>query len=225
MFTCRISRKLVSLVGFFVLVPLANSQNSKLLMRMENVRTEMDSQSNAISNGRNSYEAGLNGSDQTDVQQYPNSATCVVVYEDGRYAVEKRDEHNLSKPKAKSAEGSLSADEMQHLKAILDDEQLQKITMPKGLELPPDAQMLEEADRLDVQVSRGATLQQFTFTKERLKTAPPTATGASSGSMSGLDTFLDNGAPYKKTVAPLVKWFDELSKKTKLKEAKPQYCQ
>jgi hypothetical protein len=40
-----------------------------------------------------------------------------------------------------------------------------------------------------------------------------------------MDTYLDNGAPYKKTVAPLVKWLDELGKKNKLKDSKPQYCQ
>lgn len=217
--------KLAWFLGFLLLVPLAHSQGSRPLLRMENVRTELESESNAISNGRNSYQAGLNGSDQTDVQHYPNSATCVVVYEDGRYMVEKRDEHDLSKPKAKSAQGVLSADEMQHLKAILDDQELQKITMPKAIDMPADAQMLVEAVRLDVLVSRGTDSQQFTFMKERLKTAPPTATGASSGSMSGLDTFLDNGAPYKKTVAPLVKWFDEMAKKNKLQSAKPQNCQ
>ena len=71
----------------------------------------------------------------------------------------------------------------------------------------------------------GANSQQFTFMKERVKTGNPTWTGAASGSMSGLDSFLDNGAPYKKTVAPLLKWFDELGKKNKLKESQPQYCQ
>ncbi len=213
------------LLGFLVLAPLANSQESKPLVQIQRLRTEMESDSNAISNGRNSYSAGLNGSDQMDVRQYPNSSTCLVVYGDGRYFFEKRDEHTVGKPKAKSAEGVLSADDLQHLKAMLDDEGLKKINDIKAPELPSDAQVLKEAESLNVQVNRGGESQQFTFMKERLKTGAPTATGAASGSMSGLDSFLDTGEPYKKTVAPLVKWFDEMGKKNKVKDSKPQYCQ
>jgi hypothetical protein len=213
------------LVGFLVLAPLANTQESKPLVQIQRLRTEMETDSNAMSNGRNSYSSGLNGSQQMDVRQYPNSATCLVVYDDGKYFFEKREEHTMGKPKAKLASGVLSADDLQHLKAILDDEGLKKITNVKAPELPSDAQVLKEAESLDVQVSRGAESQQFTFMKERLKTGPPTMTGAETGSMSGLDAFLDNGEPYKKTVAPLLKWFDEVGKKNKLKESKPQYCQ
>ena len=185
----------------------------------------MESDSNAISNGRNSYSSGLNGSQQMDVRQYPNSSTCLVVYGDGRYFFEKKDEHTVGKPKAKSAEGVLSPEDLQQLKAILNDEALKTITDIKAPDMPSDAQVLKEAESLDVQVNRGTESQQFTFMKERLKMGAPTATGASSGSMSGLDTFLDTGEPYKKTVAPLVKWFDDMGKKNKLKESKPQYCQ
>ncbi len=217
--------KLLWFLGILVLAPLATSQETRPLLQMEHLRTEVDTQSNAVSSGRNSYESGLNGSDAMDVRQYPNSAVCLTVYDDGRYFFEKRDEHTVGKPKAKSAAGVLSADELQHLKSILDDEALEKIPMPKAPELPSDAAILEEADRLDVQVSRGATSQAFTFMRERLKTGAPSVTGAASGSMNGLDTFLDNGQPYRKTVAPLLKWFDEIGKKNKLKESKPQYCQ
>lgn len=212
------------LLGFLVLAPLASAQESKPLVQIERSRAELESQSNAMSIGRNSYDAGFNGSQQMDVRQYPNTATCLVVYGDGRYFFEKKDEHTVGKPKAKSASGVLSADDLQHLKAILDDDELKKITMPKEPELPDDAQVLKEAERLDVQVNRGATLQQFAFMKERVKTGA-TVTGNASGSMSGMDVFLDNGAPYKKTVAPLLKWFDELGKKNKLQTSKPQYCQ
>lgn len=203
---------------------LAKAENGKLLLQIQRVRAELESQSNFMSIGRNVYAAAGKGEQQLDVQQYPNSGTCLVVYDDGKYFFEKREEHTLGKPKAKSAEGVLTGDELQHLKALLDDAELQKITMPQALELPPDAQALREAERLDVQVSRPAILQQFTFTKERVKTGV-TRTGSSGAALAGSDTFLDNGAPYKKTVAPLLKWFDELGKKNKLKESKPQYCQ
>lgn len=41
-----------------------------------------------------------------------------------------------------------------------------------------------------------------------------------SGGLTGMDTLLDNGAPYKKTLGPLLKWFNEFGKKNKLKESK-----
>ena len=212
-----------SLFVLLVLTPVAHTQTSKPLLQMQRMRAELESFSNAMSNGNNSYASGLNGSDAMDVRQYPNSAVCVVVYEDGRYFVEKKEERN-GRVKAKSAGGTLSADELQNLKAILDQEDLKKITMPKAPDVPSDAQVLKEAERLDVEVDRGDVPQQFTFMKERLKTGAPTITGAASGSMSGLDTFVDNEVPYKKTVEPLVKWFDEMGKKNKLKESAPQYC-
>jgi len=212
------------LLGFLVLAPLAISQKSTPLVKIERLKAELDSESNAMSIGRNPYSAGFNGSQQMNVDRYPNSNVCLVVYGDGKYFVEKKDAHNPAKPKVKSAAGVLSADELQQLKAVLDDEELKKITMPKDLVVPDDATALTEAERLDVQVDRGVGLQQFTFMKERLKRGPG-ASGTSSGSLSGMDVFLDSGAPYKKTVNPLMKWFDELGKKNKLVDAKPQYCQ
>jgi len=208
-----------------VLVPLADGQETKTpLLQIQRLRAELETQTNTMSIGRNAYDSAFKGDQQLDMKQYPNSATCLLVYEDGKYFIEKREEHTLGKPKAKSAEGLLSADDLQHLKAILDDEDLKKITQPKALELPPDTQTLTEAERLDVQVARAATSQQFMLTKERVKTGA-TRSVSSSAALSGMDTLLDNGAPYKKTLAPLLKWFDELGKRNKLKETKPQYCQ
>lgn len=212
------------LIGVLALVPLANAQGGRPLVKIERLRAELESQSNAMSIGRNSYDAGLNGSQQMDVRQYPNTTTCLLVYGDGKYFVEKREEHGGGRVKAKSGAGVLSTDDLQHLQSMLDDDALKQIPMPKAIELPPDTQELKEAERLDVQVTRGAGLQQFTFMKERVKTGAGTA-GNASGTMSGMDVFLDNGEPYKKTVSPLVKWFDEMAKKEKLKESKPQYCQ
>lgn len=211
-------------LGLLVFVSLAKGENTKLLLQIQRVRAELESQSNYISIGRNVYAAQGKGEEQLDIQQYPNSGTCLIVYEDGKYFFEKRDEHTVGRPKAKSAEGVLTGDELQHLKEILDNAELQKVTMPQALELPSDAEVLKEAERLDVHVTRPAVVQQFTFTKERVKTGV-TRTGASGAALAGSDTFLDNGAPYKKAVAPLLKWFDEVGKKSKLKESKPQYCQ
>lgn len=212
------------LLGILALFSQANAQGGRPLLKIERLRAELESQSNAMSIGRNSYDAGLNGSQQMDIRQYPNSTTCLVVYDDGKYFFEKKEEHGGGRVKAKSAGGVLSADDLQHLKSMLDDDALRQIPMPKSIEVPPDAQVLKEAERLDVQVARGAGLQQFTFMKERVKTGAGTQ-GNASGTMSGMDVFLDNEEPYKKTVSPLMKWFDEIGKKEKLKESKPQYCQ
>lgn len=216
--------QLTLLLGVLVLAPLAGGQDSKLLLQIQRVKAELESQSNFISIGRNVYASANKGQEQMDIQQYPHSGTCLLVYGDGKYFLEKSEERSSGKAKAKSAEGVLSADDLQHLKAILDDEEFQKITMPKPLELPSDAQVLREAERLDVQVARPAMLQEFTFTKERVKTGV-TSTGSSGAALTGTDTLLDNGTQYKKAVAPLLKWFDELGKKNKLKESKPQHCQ
>jgi hypothetical protein len=213
------------LVVVLVLGSFASAQTtSKTLLQIQRMRAELESDSTAISNGRNSYDAGFNGSQSMDVRQYPNSATCLLVYEDGKYFYEKRDERTVGKPKAKSGEGVLSADDLQRLKTILADEHLQKLETPKALDLPADARVLKEAERLDVQIAREGISQQFSFTRERVSTGA-SITGASSGGLSGMDTTLDNGTPYKKTVAPLLKFSDEVGKKIKLKDSKPQYCQ
>ena len=211
------------LLGLLLLTPLANGQGAKTLLQIQRLRAELETDTNAISNGRNAYDTGFKGTQLLDVSQYPNSATCLVVYEGGKYYLEKREERAGGKTKAKSADGVLSADDLQHLMSILDEEGLKKITSPNAPDLPPQAQVLKEAERLDVQVGRGDISQQFTFMKERIKTGA-SMTGSSLGGMSGTDTFLDSGAPYRKTISPLVKWFDELAKKNHFQESKPQYC-
>jgi len=221
----EICHTLLSLLIAVIALPTGvRAQGPKTLLQIQRLKAELETDSIALSIGRNAYDSALKGDKLLDLQQYPNSATCVVVYDDGKYFFEKREEHTTGKQKAKSAEGTLSAEDLQHLKAILDEQELKTITSPKVPELPPDATVLKEAERLDVRVNRGPGSQQFTFMKERVSRGA-SITGASSGGLSGMDTYLDNGAPYKKTVAPLVKWLDELGKKSKLKESKPQYCQ
>jgi hypothetical protein len=217
--------QLVLISGLLVLASRASGQGTTPLLQIQRLRAELENSLNLMSSGRNVYDAATKGEQQQlDVKQYPNSASCLLVNQDGKYFFEKREEHTLGKPKAKSAEGVLTADDLQHLKAILEDEQLKKITTPKTLDLPPDAQAIKEAERLDVQIGRAETLQQFTLMKERIKTGT-TSSISSSASLTGIDTYLDNGEPYKKTLSPLMKWFEELGKKSKLKESKPQYCQ
>jgi hypothetical protein len=157
-----------------------------------------------------------------DVSSYPNSLSCLLVYGNGNFVLEKRDETTVGKPKVKVAEGSLAPDELQHLKGLLDDEALKKIVTPKAPEFPADGSALREVESLDVQVDRPGAPQRITTIRERVK-MHATETG---GATSGMDTYLDNGAPFQKTLNPLIKWFEGLEKKSKsqFKDSTPKYC-
>ncbi len=212
--------KLLVPIGLLLVAQIASAQ---ALLRLQRSTAEAEIQENRQSLG-NDVNAAASNSAPGDVWKYPNTASCLVVYNDGKYAFERREEHTLGHPKIKSAEGVLSADDLQQLKAILDDAELKKITTPKASTLPADTQVIREIETLDAQINHAGTIQQFTTVKERVKTGA--LISATSGPSTGMDTYLDNGAPYKKTLSPLMKWFEELQKKSKsaMKESKPQYC-
>lgn len=212
--------KLLMPIGLLLVAQIASAQ---ALLRLQRSTAEAEIQENRQSLG-NDVNAAASNSSPADVWKYPNTASCLVVYNDGKYAFEKREEHTLGNPKIKSAEGVLAADDLQRLKAILDDAELKKITTPKAPVLPADTQVIREVETLDAQVNHAGTVQQFTTVKERVKTGA--LISATSGPSTGMDTYLDNGAPYKKTLGPLMKWFEEFQKKSKsaMKDSKPQYC-
>jgi hypothetical protein len=214
--------KLLMLSGMLVLAQIAAGQGNTTLLRLQRSRANLEIEENRQSMGRNIYD--VTHTDPRDVWKYPNSISCLVVYGDGKYAFEKRDEQTVGKPKVKSTEGVLAADEVQRLKAILEDDGLKKVTTPKVPELPADTQAVREIETLDAQIDHAGTVQRFTTLKERVKTGA--LVSQTSTFSTGMDTYLDNGAPYKKTLSPLMKWFEELEKKSKsaMKESKPQYC-
>ena len=196
-----------------LLANAAMSQSSATLLRLQRSKAYLDINSNA------QHAQGINGvtyGNPGDVWSYPNSLSCLTVYADGKYILEKREEATLGKPKIKQAEGSLDAGDLQQLKTILDDEALTKVTTPPLKDLPDDAVALREVESLDAQIDHGGTTQHFTTVKQRIKTRTAT----------GMDTYVDNGTPYQKTLNPLMKWFDGLEKKSKsqLKDGKPQIC-
>lgn len=209
-------------LALLVIAQIASGQSIPILLRLQRSTAEAAIDQNRQSVGNNVWDAATG--DPRDVWKYPNTAACLVVYNDGKYAFEKREEHTLGHPKIKSEVGVLAADDLRQLKSILEDEDLKKITTPKAPELPADTQVVREIETLDAQIGREGTVQRFTFLKERVKTGA--LISATSSLSTGMDTYLDNGAPYKKTLNPLMKWFEELQKtsKSKLKESKPQYC-
>ena len=209
-------------LALLVIAQIASGQSIPILLRLQRSTAEAAIDQNRQSVGNNVWDAATG--DPRDVWKYPNTAACLVVYNDGKYAFEKREEHTLGHPKIKSEVGVLAADDLQQLKSILENEDLKKITTPKAPELPADTQVVREIETLDAQIGREGTVQRFTFLKERVKTGA--LISATSSLSTGMDTYLDNGAPYKKTLNPLMKWFEELQKTSKsgLKESKPQYC-
>jgi len=212
--------KLLTLVGLLVLAQIASTQGSTKLLRMQRSRASLNIDSNA-QHGQGMY--GITYGNPGDVWSYPNSASCLVVYDDGRYVLEKRDEQTVGRPKVKSAQGMLDANDLQRLKAMLDDEEIKKLRTPKLPDLPNDAKAVREVTTMNLEITRAGMQQTFATVQERVMTG---GTSITSGPANGLDTFLDNGAPYKKTLNPLIKWFDGVEKRSKstLIESKPQYC-
>jgi hypothetical protein len=214
--------KLLPVLAILIASEIGACQDaSEPLLRLQRSRAFLDIDANA-QHGMGIY--GITYGNPGDVWHYPNSLSCVVVYGDGKYVLERRDESTVGKPKVKRAEGNLGADDLQRLKAILDDEALKNVRTPKMPELPTDSEAIREVDSLDAQIDRAGTSQRFTTVKERVKTGA--LTSATSGPSNGIDAYLDNGAPYKKALSPLMKWFEGLEKKSKsdLKDSKPQYC-
>jgi hypothetical protein len=199
--------------ALLLLASIAMAQSTTPLLRLQRSKATLNLDTNVVhGQGLTGVTYGKSG----DVFSYPNSLSCLVVYGDGKFVLEKRDEATLGKPKIKTAEGLLAPDDLQHLKSILDDEAVKKVATPKPPIPPDDAVSIREIESIDAQIDHAGTAQHFTTTKERIKT---TAT-------SGMDTYIDNGAPYQKALNPLMKWFDGLEKKSKseFKDSKPQYC-
>ena len=203
----------LAVIAALLMTNVAAGQDSTPLLRLQRSKAFLNLDTNVVhAQGMNGITYGKGG----DVSSYPNSLACLLVYPDGKYILEKRDEANLGRPKVKTAEGSLSADDLQHLKTLLDDDSLKEIATPKAPELPDDAVSIREIESIDAQIDHSGSSQHFATIKERLKT----------NATSGMDKFIDNGAPYQKTLNPLIKWFDGLEKKSKseFKDAKPRYC-
>ena len=121
---------LLPLLGILLLADMAvGQQSSTPLLTLQRSRAYLNLETNVVhGQGMNGITYGKGG----DVSSYPNSLSCVLVYGDGKFVLEKREETTVGKPKTKTAEGSLSTDDLQHLKAILDDEALKKLVTPKA---------------------------------------------------------------------------------------------
>jgi hypothetical protein len=196
----------------------ALAQSSAPLLKLQRGRADLSLETNVVhAEGMNGITYGKSG----DVSNYPNSLSCLVVYGDGRFIFEKREEVTVGKPKVKLAEGTLAADDLQHLKSILDDEAVKTLASPKPL-TPPDNSTVREIENVDVQIDRSGSPQTLSLSKGRFKMAA-TETG---GATTGMDTYLDNGGSVRKTLNPLMKWFEGLEKKSKsdFKDSQPQYC-
>src|SRR3984893_13359309 len=160
------------------------------LLRLQQSRAYLNIDANA-QHGMGMY--GITYGNPGDVWQYPNSLSCLVVYGDGKYVLEKREESTVGKPKVRLAQGSLGADDLQRLKAILDDAALTEVRTPPMPVLPRDAQAVRDIESLDAQIDHAGITQRFTTVRERVKTGA--LISATSGPSTGMDAYLDNGEP------------------------------
>jgi len=221
-FNTRELAKLLPVLAILMASEIGTCQTSSSpLLRLQQSRAYLNIDANA-EHGQGIW--GLTYGNPGDVWHYPNSLSCLVVYGDGKYVLEKREESTVGKPKVRLAQGNLGADDLQRLKAILDDEALKKVRTPQMPVLPRDAQSVRDIENLDAQIDHAGITQRFTTIRERVKTGA--LISATSGPSTGMDAYLDNGEPYKKALSPLMKWFEGLEKKSKsdLKESKPKYC-
>src|ERR1700730_16669701 len=121
--------KLLPVLAILLVSEIGVCQNSSgPLLRVQQSRAYLNIDANAA-HGQGMW--GLTFGNPGDVWQYPNSLSCLVVYGDGKYVLETREEVTLGKPKVKQVEGNLGPDEMQRLKVILDDKALKGVKTPK----------------------------------------------------------------------------------------------
>jgi hypothetical protein len=190
-----------------------NQESSKTLLYFQRSNAFMET-SSAAPHAQGMW--GVTFGSPGDVTHYPSAISCLIVYGNGSYVYEKTEERTVGKRKSKRSEGTLSEGELQQLKAILNDEGFRKIATRPMPDVPDYAVAIKEVETLNAQVDQGGIAQQFTITKERLKT----------NRVSGMDDWLDNTGPNEKLLSPFLKWFKETEKKTKeeMKESNPQYC-
>jgi hypothetical protein len=225
LFRRRVLVPFVATISLLVTQVAFGQDQASTLLRLQRSRTtvETDATGGMRGQGGNIYSLGADASGM-GTSSYPNSGSCIVVYNDGKYVLEKRDESTVGKPKVRTAEGTLGGDDLQQLKAILENEELKKVTGLKPPEVPSDARTLREGEMMEVQINHEGETQHFVAIKERFKTLA--STGVSTTASTGMDVYLDNASAYRKTLNPLVKWFEGVEKKSKssFKESKPQYC-
>src|ERR1700694_4096253 len=107
--------KLLPVLGMLTAAEIGAGQNASTpLLRLQRSRADLNIDTGA-KHGQGIW--GLTYGNPGDVWQYPNSLSCLVVYGDGKYVLEKREESTVGKPKVRLAHGSLGADDLQRLKA------------------------------------------------------------------------------------------------------------
>jgi hypothetical protein len=103
-------------LGVMAAAHMATDRDPTALLRVQRSTAALEIESNV------KHAQGLSGvttGNPGDIWRYPNSLSCLVVYGDGRYVWERRDEKTVGKPKTKLAEGAFSAEELQQMKSIL----------------------------------------------------------------------------------------------------------
>ena len=149
----RKALRFVGILSLFLVQVLIAQEPTLLRLQRSRATVDIDATGGMRGQGGNVLSLGPSASEM-GTSSYPNSASCLVVYNDGKYVFEKRDEHTVGKPKVKVAEGTLGADDLQQLRSILDNEEVRKISVLKAPEAPPNTEALREAEMMEVQITR-----------------------------------------------------------------------
>src|ERR1700747_525404 len=86
--------KLVALLCLVIAAQIAAGQNTILRIQRSTAALNIDSN---VKHGQGI--SGITVGNPGDVWRYPNSLSCLLVYPDGRYVLEKRDEETVGRPK------------------------------------------------------------------------------------------------------------------------------
>ena len=202
-----------ALLASALLAPAAIAQSSLPILRFQRSTAYLESE-RAAPHARG-MEGMTYGNPGTTVH-YPSMTSCTLVYPDGRYILEKTEERTVGKPKTKRAEGTLTPEEMEQLKTVLEAPEFKNLSTNPMPDIPDYATTMKEVEQIETEVYHGKDFQTFTITRQRMKTNNP----------SGLDVWIENAGKSNKALGPFNNWMKNAEKKMKdgLKEAQPQYC-
>src|SRR5258708_8674007 len=103
-FNTRALVKLLPVLAILIASEIGACQNASTpLLRLQQSRAYLNIDAN-VQHGMGLW--GITYGNPGDVWQYPNSLSCLVVYGDGKYFLEKRHKATVDTRKGKRAEGS-----------------------------------------------------------------------------------------------------------------------
>src|SRR5215470_9095236 len=93
--------KLIAVINLLLGVQVPVGQEHAILLRLQRSKMVAEIDATGGARGQGGNIMSLNPADM-GTATYPSSASCVAVYKDGRYVLEKREEKTVGSPRVKS---------------------------------------------------------------------------------------------------------------------------